>query len=316
MSKIKAALACERVETLNYVYGPDRLNVLAALTDMNPEILTSENVSSGSFSDTEVLFSTWGMPALTEDQLDSLPALKAVFYAAGTTDPFKTPFLNRGILISSAWKANAIPVAEFAFAQILLSLKNYFAVSSAVRQKKQWYEMPVGRGAYGATVALIGAGAISTRIRKMLESVDVKVIVVPSRKENRTVSLEEAFRTAQVVSNHLPNRDDNIGVFTGAMFESMPPNAVFINTGRGRQVNEPEMIAALKKRPDLTALLDVTWPEPPVPGSELYTLPNVHLSPHIAGSMNDEVLRMADVEIEEFKRYRDNQPLENLVGKE
>ena len=107
---------------------------------------------------------------------------------------------------------------------------------------------------------------------------------------------------------------ENIGVLNGALFERMRPNAVFINTGRGRQVNEPEMIRVLKERPDLTALLDVTYPEPPVPGSELYTLPNVHLSPHIAGSMNDEVRRMAVSAIDEFKRYRDGQPLQNIVA--
>lgn len=313
MTKIKAALAGNET-TIRYVFGDDYLNVLQALTDLNPVIMTADNAASGSFADTEVIFSTWGMPALEETQLDALPALKAVFYAAGTTDYFRVPFQKRNILISSAWRDNAIPVAEFVFAQILLSLKNYFAVSSAVHREQKWQGQNVGPGAYGATVALIGAGAISNKVQEMLRTVDVRTIVVPSRKENRTISLEEAFSTAQVVSNHLPNRDDNIGVLNGALFERMRPNAVFINTGRGRQVNEPEMIRVLKERPDLTALLDVTYPEPPVPGSELYTLPNVHLSPHIAGSMNDEVRRMAVSAIDEFKRYRDGQPLQNIVA--
>lgn len=313
MSKIKAAIACKNPDTIQYVYGTERLELLKELTDLNPVIMTEKNAADGSFADTEVIFSSWGMPGLTGEQLEKLPALKAVFYAAGTTDYFKGPFLKKGILVSSAWKANAIPVAEFTFAQIILSLKNYFTVSAAVKATKQWYGQNVGRGTYGATVALIGAGAISKRVQEMLKSVDVNVIVIPSRAENRTISLEEAFRTAQIVSNHLPDRDDNVGVFHAGLFESMPENAVFINTGRGRQVREDDLIAVLKKRPDLSALLDVTYPEPPVPGSELYTMPNIHLSPHIAGSMNDEVKRMADVEIEEFKRYRDGLPLENLV---
>lgn len=313
MSKIKAAIACKKSDTVQYVYGADRLNVLEGLTELNPVMMTEENATDGTFADTEVIFSTWGMPRLTEEQLEKLPALKAVFYAAGTTDYFKGPFLKKGIIVSSAWKANAIPVAEYTFAQIILSLKNYFAVTAAVHAKKQWYGQTIGRGAYGATVALIGAGAISKRVQEMLQNVDVNVIVVPSRAENRTISLEEAFRNAQIVSNHLPDRDDNVGVFHAGLFESMPENAVFINTGRGRQVKEDDLISVLKKRTDITALLDVTYPEPPVPGSELYTMPNIHLSPHIAGSMNDEVKRMADVEIEEFKRYRDGIALENLV---
>lgn len=313
MPKIKAAVACVNPETVERVYS-DRLKVIAAITDLNPERMTAENAASGLFADTEVLFSTWGMPLLTEKELDALPKLKAVFYAAGDTRAFHGPLLKRGILVSSAWKSNAVPVAEFAFAQIVLGLKNYFAVSAAVHAEKRFWDHPVGPGAYGTTVALIGAGAISQRIQDMLKNMDVNTIVVPSREEHRTVSLEEAFRTAQVVSNHLPDMGEkNAKVLTGAMFESMLPNAVFINTGRGRQVDEAGLIAALKKRPDITALLDVTYPEPPPPDSELYTLPNVRLSPHMAGSMNGEVLRMADAEIEEFKRYRDGEPLENLI---
>lgn len=69
----------------------------------------------------------------------------------------------------------------------------------------------------------------------------------------------------------------------------MRQGATFINTGRGAQVDEAGLIEVFKRRPDLTALLDITCPEPPEDGSELYTLPNIHLSSHIAGSKNDEV---------------------------
>ena len=89
----------------------------------------------------------------------------------------------------------------------------------------------------------------------------------------------------------------------------MREGAVFINTGRGAQVNEAELIEVLEKRPDLTALLDVMHPEPPEDGSKLYTLPNVRLSTHIAGSINDEVHRMADYMIEELRRYLAGEPL-------
>ena len=83
----------------------------------------------------------------------------------------------------------------------------------------------------------------------------------------------------------------------------MKPGAVFINTGRGRQVNEADLISVFEKRPDLTALLDVTFPEPPEAGSKLYSMPNIHLSPHIAGSLKDELYRMSDYMVEEFERF-------------
>ena len=142
------------------------------------------------------------------------------------------------------------------------------------------------------------------------------MIVIPSRAERRTISLEEAFSKAYVISNHLPNRDDNIGVINRTHFESMRHGATFINTGRGAQVNEADMIDVLKARPDLTALLDVTFPEPPAEGSELYTLPNVKLSSHIAGSLNDEVHRMADYVIGDYLHFAAGEPLEHEVTEE
>lgn len=225
------------------------------------------------------------------------------------------PLFAHNVKVLSAWQANAIPVAEFCVAQIILALKGYFANTRMIHSPADWSREKayVGPGLYGETVALIGAGAISTCVQEMLKAFNVNVIVVPSRPERRTVSLEEVFQKAFVVSNHLPNRDDNIGVLNGKLFSSMRHGAVFINTGRGAQVNEAELIEVLEKRPDLTALLDVTHPEPPAEGSKLYTLPNVQQSSHIAGSVNDEVHRMADYMLDEFRRYIADEPLKYQV---
>ena len=82
----------------------------------------------------------------------------------------------------------------------------------------------------------------------------------------------------------------------------MKPYAVFLNTGRGAQIVEKEMTDVLAARPDLTAVLDVTDPEPPLADSPLYTLENVFLTPHIAGSAGDEVTRMAEYMLDAFRR--------------
>ena len=195
-------------------------------------------------------------------------------------------------------------------AQIILSMKNYFS--------NNWNNKFAGPGCYGETVALIGAGAISSKLQEMLKvlNMNLNVLVIPSRPERRTISLEEAFRTAYVVSNHLPNREDNQKVLTRELFASMRQGATFINTGRGAQVDEAGLIEVLKARPDLTALLDVTFPEPPEAGSELYTLPNVRLTTHIAGSLNDEVHRMADYVIGDYLHFAAGEPLEHEVTEE
>ena len=291
------------------VFSEKQMLELGSITRLRPGIAEPRDAENGSLKDVEILFSTWSMPELTDRQLDRMPALKAVFYAAGATDGFARPLFDRGIRVFSAWQANAIPVAEFCLGQILLGLKGYFrAAVFAPRSPDFCTHRFCGPGAYGETVALIGAGAISTHVRELLKPIHVNVITVPSRKENRTISLEDAFSKAMVVSNHLPNRDDNIGVLNGALFRRMREGAVFINTGRGRQVNEPELAEVLEERPDLTALLDVTDPEPPRADSKLYRLPNVILSPHIAGSWNDELHRMSDYMIEEYRRYASGEP--------
>ena len=308
MEKLKAVFVCAKKETVDYVYSEAQQKQIAEVTDLMPEIVNAGNFDSVDLKDVEVIFSTWGMMCFTDEQLDRMPNLKAVFYGAGATDYFARPLLARGIKVISAWKANAIPVAEFVLAQIILSMKNYFS--------NNWNNKFAGPGCYGETVALIGAGAISSKLQEMLKVLNLNVLVIPSRPERRTVSLEEAFRTAYVVSNHLPNREDNQKVLTKELFASMRQGATFINTGRGAQVDEAGLIEVLKARPDLTALLDVTFPEPPEAGSELYTLPNVRLTTHIAGSLNDEVHRMADYVIGDYLHFAAGEPLEHEVTEE
>lgn len=120
--------------------------------------------------------------------------------------------------------------------------------------------------------------------------------------------IETIFRTCSIVSNHLANNAHAQGIFKKEHFSSMPPYATFINTGRGAQVAEEDLLEVLQERPDLTAVLDVTMPEPPAPDSPMYTLPNVTLTPHIAGSSGLEVHRMSELIMEEFNRYIDDQP--------
>ena len=92
-------------------------------------------------------------------------------------------------------------------------------------------------------------------------------------------------------------------------FAAMKPGATFINTARGAVVHEQELINVLKERSDLFAVLDVTDPEPAAPDSPLYTMPNVVITPHIAGSLGHECRRLGRMMIEEFQRYSRGEPL-------
>jgi phosphoglycerate dehydrogenase-like enzyme len=301
----------------DHVFARGRREKLAGMTDLYPVQIHDGNLDEhlSQLSDLEVIFSTWDMPLLTDEQVRKLPKLKALFYAAGATNHFRDPFKKNGVIICSAAAANAIPVAEFALAQVLLAGAGYWRNSRECVDSQTTYTLNNhrGHGNYGARVAILGNGCISNKLQDFLAPHNLDVIVVPSRKENRTVSLEEAFATSIAVVNLFPDRDDNAGVFNRPLFENMIDSAVFINVGRGRQVNEADLIAVMKSRPDLTALLDVQWPEPPEDGSELYKLPNIRISGHHAGSKGNELIRMADYMIEDFQRLEKGEPLQHQV---
>lgn len=314
-----AACFSNQPDKLLQVFSRGRWQQLTALCQLHPRIVTQAMLAQelGQLTEVEVIFASWGMFPLSGEQLDLLPNLKAVFYAAGETKAFSAPFLARGITLVSAWRANAVSVAEFCLAQILLACKGYFRNHRDYRTPED-FDALSGRhpapGAYGERVALLGAGAIAQALTGLLRPFELELVSVPSRVAHRTISLEEAFETALVISNHLPNRPDNVGVLDGNLFRRMRPGAVFINTGRGLQVNEADLVDIFSQRQDLTALLDVSKPEPPIAGSPLYQLPNIQLSSHIAGALNHETQRLADCVLDEFRRWLQGEPLCHQIG--
>ena len=305
------------------VYAQGRRERVAAVSNLSPHVVNQENFEQHApqLAELEAIFSTWGMPAFSDDQIARLPNLKAVFYAAGSVQNFARPFLERGIVVLSGWGANAVPVAEFTLAQILLANKGYFRNRHEFTSPDRRPIAFRGRGNFGATVALLGAGQIGCRVIELLRPFELKIVVFdPFLAEAdaanlgvKKVSLEAAFAHGDVVTNHLANLPATVGLLNGALFETLPANATFINTGRGATVDEADLLRVLKIRPDVTALLDVTDPEPPSAGSPLYRLPNVHLTTHIAGSINDEAARMAEVILEEFTAWQNGEPLRYAV---
>lgn len=308
------------------VLYPEELRArIRARADFSDEIYSSKDLDDPAlaelFARTRVIFSSWGMPALTEKQIEAhFPNLEAVYYAAGTVQYFARPFLKRGVRVFSAWAANGVPVVEFTVAQIVLAGKGYFQSLRRYRERDRKaafaYTMSLPCN-YNIRVGILGVGVIGREVMARLKAYQYEVLAydpyvsdeVLSSLGAKRASLEEIFSTCQIISNHVANLPATVGMIDGKLLHSMLPNAAFINTGRGAQVVESELIAALKACPDRTALLDVTWPEPPEEGSEFYTLPNVFLTPHIAGSQNNEWARMALYMVEEFERTEDHLPV-------
>ena len=320
-SKPVAAFAARpNCGNITRMFGGPRRERIAAAGTLLPVTFTAENIGEHrkQAAQVEAIFGTWGIPS---DILgpETFPALKGIFYGAGSVKGWARPYLERGVQVTTAKWANGICVAQFCLAQILLGAKGYFRNT---RMMRGWtagppYHSFAGAGVYGEKLALIGMGAVARELLALLKPFQLEILAVdPYLSEEeakklgvKVVTMEEAFAQAYVVSNHLPNLPTLKGVFARKLFASMRTDATFINTGRGAQVNEADLIAVLRERPDITALLDVTDPEPPEPGSPLYELQNVQLSSHIAGGLNDELLRFGDMVVDEFERFAAGQPL-------
>ncbi len=314
-----------RKDLLSAVYPAPVQKHLATLTESISLGDSLDNLAPETLEylrEVEVIFSTWGMPLMSPSFLDCFPKLRAVFYAAGSVKGFATPeTYDRGIRISSAWGANAIPVAEFTVAAITLSLKQFWASAASSRLQRTYHRPLPIPGMFHSTVGLVSLGMIGRLVAERLKQFELRVLAfdpfvkpeAPVELRLELTGLSEIFQHSDVVSIHTPWLKETENLIGGELIASMKHGATFINTSRGAVVHEAELVEVARERPDLTFLLDVTYPEPPPSDSPIYDLPNIILTPHIAGSAGGEVARMGEWMAEEFDRFRQNQPLRHEV---
>lgn len=307
-------------EALTLAYPEPVLARLRSLADSVQVISPAESWKSHPevLQRADVIFSGWGAPRMDDAFLRHAPNVRAIFYAAGSIRYFLTDAVwRRGIRITTAQAQNAVPVAEFAAASLLLGLKRVWHYGRITRDTRAFPADRPMPGAYQSTVGLISYGTIARLVRERLRALDVKVVVfdpfltpeLARAEEVTAVSLDEVFSLSDAVSVHTPYLPETECLIRGRHLERLRPGSFFLNTARGEVVAESEMIDVLRRRPDLQALLDVTAPEPPPADSPLYQLPNVLLTPHIAGSMGAECERMGMAMVDEWVRYRAGQPL-------
>ena len=262
------------------------------------------------FKEVTFIFSTWNMPIFTENEIQEyLPSLKAIFYAAGSVKYFAKQFINQGVRVFSAEKLNAIPVAEFVSAQILLANKGYFQAQKEYKKpfwrfsfnKARNYSMQKN-GNYNAKIGIIGCGAIGEKVVDFIKPYKLDVFIYDpfvSDKKIQELGAKRAdligiFTKSDVISNHLPDITETKGIINKKLLSLMKESATFINTGRGAQIIEKDLADIMRKKPNACALLDVTNKEPIWPWSPLLRRQNIFITPHIAGSLALEIDRMVE----------------------
>jgi phosphoglycerate dehydrogenase-like enzyme len=314
--------------TAGLLYSPDNDAIffsdadkatLRQLLDLRTAILTADDIRDGRARDLEILISGWGAPVLTAEILDALPAVRIVFHVGGSVKSLtgSGELFARGIRLSSTNPALAQCVAEFCFAQVILASRHVPQNMHQLRASRSYPDTRSNPANFPLTVGLIGYGAIAKALRNMLRQLPLNVLVhdpylAPQQAADddvKPVDLMDLFRSADIVSCHLPHLPSTEAMLRGKHFAAMKPQATFLNTARGQVVHELECIEVLKARPDLWAVLDVVASEPISRHHPFHDMHNVLLTPHIAGCTGPECRRLGHFAVNEIRRWLNNQPM-------
>lgn len=268
--------------------------------------------------DVDGVLGSWGIPRFDAELLAAMPRLRAVFYAAGSVRGFVTPeFWERGIVLSSAVGANAGPTATFAEAMIVLSLKQVWFYLREKRADWAYLADTSSSGVHGATVGIIGLSRVGCAVVQGLRRHELRILAfdptvdaaAAARLGVELAPLDEVFSRSDVVSLHAPLLPSTVGLVRAEHLRRLGRHATFVNTARGAIVDEAGLVAVLRERPDLTAVLDVTDPEPAPADSPLRLLPNVVLTPHLAGARHREIELLGRAAVDDLARWVRGEPL-------
>jgi phosphoglycerate dehydrogenase-like enzyme len=276
----------------------------------------------------EILVSGWGCPPLDEVALAKAPRLQLVAHAAGTVKNHVGPAcFDGGIRVVAAAAANAVPVAEFTLAAILLSGKRAFTLRERYRELRSfrfWSQEVEDPGNFRKTVGVVGASHIGRRVLKALRAFDYRCLLYDptltgSQGEAEAaaigaqlVELDTLLERSDIVSLHAPSLPETHHLLDAQRLALLRDGTVLINTARGALVDGEALTRELVSG-RIEAVLDTTEPEVLPAGSPLYTLPNVFLTPHIAGSLARERERMVELVLDEVERFTRGEPLQHEV---
>ena len=305
----------------------ERLRGCCALPDPEPLADFGDARANALLADAEIVLSGWGCPPLDGALLSRAPRLRFVAHAAGTVKNHVTEAcFERGVRVVGAAAANAVPVAEFTLGAILLASKRAFRLQRAYREHRSfrfWTREAPDPGCYRKVVGLVGASHIGRRVLELLRPFDFEVrLHDPTLGDDEIralgaepADLDDLLAHSDVVSLHAPSLPETHHLLDARRLATLRDGAVLINTARGALVDgealERELVSGR-----IDAVIDTTEPEVLPEDSPLYDLPNVFLTPHIAGALARERERMTTLAIDEIERFVRGEPLRHEIRRE
>ncbi len=276
-------------------------------------------------SDVDGCITSWGSPKFTHEVLEKAKKLKIIGHAAGSVKPYVTKeVFKRGIVVVHAAPIIALAVAEFTLAMILNCLRRIPEYINAM-SKKYWDIKNTAKfstySLYNKTIGIIGFGYVARILVDLLKPFNVKILVydpyVPKEyivaKGCIPTDLYTLLREADIVSIHAALTKETYHMIGEKELKMMKPHAFLINTARGAIIDEKALIKALKEGWISGATLDVFEKEPLPEDSELYSLSNIYLTPHVAGLSHEIYHKLFGTIVEEFERFFKGEKLRYMI---
>jgi phosphoglycerate dehydrogenase-like enzyme len=322
MPERPAALLAMQPWALPTLFPPDLLARLRGLVRLGPgPALTSFGTAEAgaALRDVEVLVTGWGCPRVDAGVLAAAPRLRAIVHAAGSVKRHVDPVVfDRGVAVCSAAQANAVPVAEYTVAAIVFAAKRALIRAHWYARDRAGGDWRSGAdtGLYGRTVGVVGASRIGRLVLDRLGAFQVRSLVADPYLTAAEAALlgaelvdtDELCRRSDLVTIHAPELPETRHLLDARRLALLPDGATVVNTARGGLVDTAALTEHCAKG-RLDAVLDVTEPEPLPPDHPLLRLPNVLVTPHLAGSQGSELRRLGDFVVGEVARLVRGEPL-------
>ncbi len=265
---------------------PDKLSVFGEVTDDTSRLAQADVILVRSKT------------KCTREYIDKAEKCRLIIRGGVGMDNIDREYCaQKGIIAVNTPKSSAIAVAEFAFA-FMLSTASRICYYDSTMKKGEWAKKTKRSELCGKTLALLGYGNIPRQVAVRAKAFGMKVLAYDpyvKEAENATLvgSLEEAVRSADYISMHLPYTSETDRILNAALIDKMEAHPVIINTGRGKTVDEEALAAALRDGRVSWFCTDVYSAEPPVKGENpILDCENVTLSPHVGANSNENLLRI------------------------
>lgn len=283
-----------------------------------------EEERSDFIKDAEGVITGWDAGPLTAKDYDAAKRLKVVGLI-GSSVQHLSPLeaMDRGIVLYNTAPAVGYSVAEFTLTQMLCLLRNVLESHQVVANGgwELWYERP-GRDLHGRKVGLIGLGAVGRIVAAMLKAFDCEIMgydpYLPDDAAAelgiKMVDLETLLRESEIISLHAGRTDETRHMINRQTLGMLRDGAILVNTSRGALIDE-QALAEKVKEGTIRVALDVFEPEPPTADNPLLGLPNVLLSPHVAGGTWDMIRRVGLAVVEDMKRFFQGEELPSKLSR-